>query len=149
MTSSRLVAIALAFGLGSAVMGSVTLPTSGGHLNPSISFAMVVSGRLTLVAGICYTVGQSIGAIVGVLCVSAAIPNEFHVSIIYMSYVTLTSSATKIIQTGSKIKESKGIIYSLEADSSTRQLASNWCQYCLLTYRQYIIGFRIFNLSTQ
>ena len=105
MTPSRLVAIALAFGLGFAVVGSATLHASGGHLNPAISFAMVVSGRLTLVAGICYTVAQSIGAIVGVFCVSAAFPNEYHVSRVLTLNVTHTRIPTNMYQTGRGLKE--------------------------------------------
>ncbi|KAL9258327.1 putative aquaporin TIP5-1, partial [Drosera capensis] len=59
------VAIAGAFGLASAVYISVNI--SGGHVNPAVTFAKVVSGHMPFVTAIFYWTSQILGAIMGCL----------------------------------------------------------------------------------
>ena len=47
------------------VMVAVSQPISGGHVNPAVTFALLVAGRLSLITGAAYMVAQTMGAIVG------------------------------------------------------------------------------------
>ena len=59
----NLLAIALAHGLTIAVMVTATLHISGGQLNPSVSVALMVTGKITPREGIAYIISQILGAI--------------------------------------------------------------------------------------
>src|SRR6266480_4493521 len=60
----NLLAIALAHGLAIAVMVAATLHISGGQLNPSVSIALMVTGKITPREGIAYIISQLAGAVV-------------------------------------------------------------------------------------
>ena len=66
-----LIIVALGHGLGIflgiVVMGRIT----GAHLNPVVTFAMVVSGNIALARGLTYIVGQLAGAILAALALDA------------------------------------------------------------------------------
>ena len=62
-----LIAIALAHGLAIAVLVSATASISGGHINPAVTFAMVITGNLKLGPGLVYVAAQLIGAVIGAL----------------------------------------------------------------------------------
>ncbi|MFA5191862.1 MAG: aquaporin [Verrucomicrobiia bacterium] len=79
-----LLGIALAYGLATAAMVSATVAVSGGHLNPAISFAAFLAGRMGFAQTARYILAQLAGAaLAGYLCVtvfstgvvSAATPN--------------------------------------------------------------------------
>ncbi len=57
----------IAFGWGFAVMAGalITIPISGGHLNPAVSLAFLLNGTLTLQTFFVYVVAQVLGAFVG------------------------------------------------------------------------------------
>lgn len=57
--------IATAFGLSLASGIFIAAPISGGHINPAISFAMVLAGNLSILDGIGYIVAQLVGAVAG------------------------------------------------------------------------------------
>jgi aquaporin Z len=59
------VGIALAFGLAVLVMVYAIGPISGCHINPAISIAMLVAGKLSLKDTAFYVVFQFVGAIIG------------------------------------------------------------------------------------
>ena len=59
------VGIALAFGLSVLVMVYAIGPISGCHINPAISIAMLVAGKLSAKDTVFYVVFQCIGAIIG------------------------------------------------------------------------------------
>jgi len=69
-----LLGISLAFGLAVAVMAYTIGPISGCHINPAISIAMMVAGKLSAKETFGYIVSQCIGAIAaaGILCVIAS-----------------------------------------------------------------------------
>jgi len=60
----NLLAIAFAHGLAIAVMVAATLHISGGQLNPSVSIALMVTGKITPREGIAYIISQLAGAVV-------------------------------------------------------------------------------------
>src|SRR2546427_4299054 len=60
-----LVAIALAHGLAIAVIVAATARISGGHINPAVTFATVITGRLKAAVGLLYIVSQLTGAVLG------------------------------------------------------------------------------------
>jgi len=57
--------IALAFGFAVMALHYALSPISGGHLNPAISFGMVIAKRMTAKEAFKYTVAQCIGALIG------------------------------------------------------------------------------------
>lgn len=57
----------IAFGWGLAVMAGalITIPISGGHLNPAVSFAFLLEGDLSLGLFLGYVIAQILGAMCG------------------------------------------------------------------------------------
>ncbi|XP_020596005.1 aquaporin TIP3-1-like [Phalaenopsis equestris] len=66
-TAGGLVVGALANALAFAVAVSVALNISGGHVNPAITLASLVGGRISFYRAILYWVAQLLGAIVAVI----------------------------------------------------------------------------------
>jgi MIP family channel proteins len=71
--AAALVAIALAHGLAIAVLVAATARISGGHINPAVTFAMVVTGRMKAGPGVLYIAAQLAGAVVGALLLDAVL----------------------------------------------------------------------------
>jgi aquaporin Z len=71
---SGLVGIALAHGLVIAVMASAVGHISGGHFNPAITIAFVLTRRMAPALGAVYVVTQLAAAIVGALTLRAVFP---------------------------------------------------------------------------
>jgi len=71
--AAALVAIALAFGLAIAVLVAMTARLSGGHINPAVTFASVITGRMKAGPGVLYVFAQLAGAVVGALLVDAVV----------------------------------------------------------------------------
>ena len=65
--AGALVAIALAHGLAIAVLVAATAKLSGGHINPAVTFAAVITGRMKAGPGVLYVAAQLAGAVVGAL----------------------------------------------------------------------------------
>ena len=65
--NAGLVAIAIAHGLAIAVLVSMMAVASGGHINPAVTFTMVLTGRMKLGPGLVYIAAQLVGAVVGAL----------------------------------------------------------------------------------
>jgi MIP family channel proteins len=63
--NSFLTAVALAFGIGIAVLVYTVAPISGGHINPAVTFAFVLLGDLSPMVGSFYVTAQCLGAILG------------------------------------------------------------------------------------
>lgn len=62
--------IALSFGLAIVAMAYGLGPISGGHVNPAVSLAVFIAGRLSLTDMLGYWVSQIIGAIVAALIIA-------------------------------------------------------------------------------
>ena len=59
------VALANAFALFAAISASINI--SGGHLNPAVTFAALVGGRISVVLAFFYWIAQLLGAILASL----------------------------------------------------------------------------------
>jgi len=67
-------AVALAHGVGMGVIISATLSISGGHMNPAVTFAIALAGRIDWRSAISYMVAQLAGGLLGALLVNAFMP---------------------------------------------------------------------------
>lgn len=63
--------IALAHGFTYALLVAGIAGISGGHVNPAVTFAMIVTGQIRVVRGVMYIVAQLIGACIGALLLRA------------------------------------------------------------------------------
>ncbi|MFN0150534.1 MAG: MIP/aquaporin family protein [bacterium] len=69
-----LTGIALAHGLAIAVMVSATGAVSGGHLNPAVTFGLLLGGKINVGSAVGYWIAQCLGAIVAAAVVKMMIP---------------------------------------------------------------------------
>ena len=74
-TSASIVSTALAFGLSIVVMAYTIGSISGCHLNPAVSFAMFVTGKMSAKEFFKYVIAQVLGAIAGALLLALIINN--------------------------------------------------------------------------
>ncbi len=81
LTADKLAVIAMGHGLAIAVMVWASGHVSGGHINPAVTFAAWITGRISLVNGIAYILAQVVGGVLG-----AGI----------ITYVTGVTAATKL-----------------------------------------------------
>jgi len=73
-SADRITVIALAFGMSLTALIYAAGPVSGGHINPAVTFAFMVTKLIHPVVGCLYIVAQCLGGIVGALLVAAAFP---------------------------------------------------------------------------
>lgn len=66
-TASGLIAVAIAHALALFVAVSVAFNTSGGHVNPAVTFGAVIGGRISFMRAAFYWVAQILGAVVACL----------------------------------------------------------------------------------
>src|SRR3989442_13034940 len=66
--------IALAHGLALSIMITVFAATSGGHINPAVTVAMLVTRRIAPLLGLLYIVAQLVGATLAGLLLRALYP---------------------------------------------------------------------------
>src|SRR3989441_9415078 len=71
-----LLGIALAHGLALAIVITVFAATSGGHINPAVTIAMLVTRRIAPLLGLLYIVAQLVGATLAGLLLQAVFPQE-------------------------------------------------------------------------
>src|SRR3989441_5609931 len=71
-----LVAIALAHGLAIAVLVAAIARISGGHINPAVTFAAVITGRMKAGPGVLYVAAQLAGAGVGALLLAPVLASS-------------------------------------------------------------------------
>ena len=75
LDTGRLVVIALAHGLAICLLAYSVGHISGGHLNPAITIAAIINGKISWVRGNLYIVGQIAGGIVAALILMSVIPD--------------------------------------------------------------------------
>ena len=68
-------AVALAFGLSIVAMAYVIGNISGCHINPAVSFAMLLNKKITIIEFLGYVVAQVIGAIAGAALIKSIVVN--------------------------------------------------------------------------
>ncbi len=73
--TASLLIIALAHGIGILTAAAWTGNISGGHINPAVTLAMMVTKNIKIALGIAYMVAQFAGAAAGSLLVKWAMPN--------------------------------------------------------------------------
>ena len=78
MTSARLLAIALAHGVAYAVFLAAAMPISGGHLNPAVTLAALMSRQIRASKAAMYMLSQCAGAVAGSLLLMVMIPSSMH-----------------------------------------------------------------------
>ena len=74
-TGSGLLLIALAHGLGIALLVAAVAQISGGHINPAVTVSMMATRKIGLAKGVMYIVGQLAGAALGAYLLMAVIPD--------------------------------------------------------------------------
>ena len=67
INAASLTGIALAHGLAIGTLVAATAGISGGHINPAVTFSMVVTGRMKFGPGVVYIAAQCVGAVIGAL----------------------------------------------------------------------------------
>jgi len=70
------VQISLCIGISLAVVIHIFGPVSGGHINPAVTCAAFLTGHVTLVRAIFYTVAQLLGSVAGSAIAYGATPNS-------------------------------------------------------------------------
>ena len=74
--SNLLVGVALAHGLTIAIMASAVGHISGGHFNPAVTFAFLVTRRIVPSLAVVYWLAQLTGGVLGALALRALYPSE-------------------------------------------------------------------------
>lgn len=69
-----IIAVALAHGVGLAVIITIMLPISGGHINPAVSFALFLGKQIDARTLGQYVLAQLLGAIVAALLIKGLFP---------------------------------------------------------------------------
>jgi Major intrinsic protein len=73
---ASLVGVALAHGLTIAAFGSAFGAVSGGHFNPAVTIAMLVTGRIEVPKAVGYILVQCLGAIVAAFLLTVTFPAD-------------------------------------------------------------------------
>ena len=73
---SGLVAVALAHGLAIGIMASAVGHISGGHFNPAVTFAFLVTRRIAPSLAAVYWLAQLAGGVLGALALRATFPDD-------------------------------------------------------------------------
>ena len=73
------VQISLGFAFSVATMVWVTAAISGGHINPAVSFGMLIAQRISILRFIFYVVCQCGGAIAGAYILNHTVPNPGNI----------------------------------------------------------------------
>ena len=81
LDAARLAVIALAHGLAIAILVYATANISGGHINPAVTFAALLTNRISAARGLMYVVAQLGGAVGGALLLLATIPDAVNTNL--------------------------------------------------------------------
>ncbi len=77
-TGAKILTIALAHGLAIAVLVAAIARISGGHINPAVTFAAAITGKMKVSTAILYVGGQLIAAILASLLLKGIIAGPFE-----------------------------------------------------------------------
>jgi len=73
---SGILGIAVAHAFVLAIMITATMNISGGHLNPAVTFGLLVARKIDLRTALPYIAAQLVGAVLGALLIKYAIPSN-------------------------------------------------------------------------
>jgi len=76
VSPAALTAIALAHGFAITVLIYAVGEVSGGHINPAVTWACLITKKISILRAVIYWVCQISGAIIGALILSAIVPSE-------------------------------------------------------------------------
>ena len=74
LTADKLLVIAAGHGFAIALLVWASAHISGGHINPAVTFAALITGKIGVPKGIMYIIAQLVGAVVGSFLLSLVIP---------------------------------------------------------------------------
>eukprot|EP00242_Pyramimonas_sp_CCMP2087_P013161 CAMPEP_0198213088 /NCGR_PEP_ID=MMETSP1445-20131203/28667_1 /TAXON_ID=36898 /ORGANISM="Pyramimonas sp., Strain CCMP2087" /LENGTH=305 /DNA_ID=CAMNT_0043887683 /DNA_START=230 /DNA_END=1147 /DNA_ORIENTATION=+ len=74
--SAQVVAVSLAFGFTIMVLAHGIAHISGGHINPAVTLALIVTKRIELLRGLAFIGAQLVGSIIGSLLLYASLPHH-------------------------------------------------------------------------
>lgn len=74
LSSASLLVTSVAHGLAFGLLVSAAVAISGGHLNPILTVAAMVAGRMTVTRGLTYLAAQLVGAVAGGILLKLALP---------------------------------------------------------------------------
>ncbi len=75
LDAARLVLIAMAHGFGIALLAFATANISGGHINPAVTFAALITKKISATRGLMFVAAQLVGAVAGAFLLLATIPD--------------------------------------------------------------------------
>jgi MIP family channel proteins len=101
--SAGLLAVALAHGFTIAVMVAATAGISGGHLNPAVTFGLLLGGKINLRRAVPYMGAQIVGAIAAAALVAALLGSDAAAG------KDLVAKGTPAMGKGATIAQSIGI----------------------------------------
>ncbi|MBM3946746.1 MAG: aquaporin [SAR202 cluster bacterium] len=78
LSSARLVAIAMAHGIAILIGVAAAAKLSGGHLNPAVTIAACLAGKIGLRRAGTYIAAQLAGAIIGAVLIKVVVPDPFE-----------------------------------------------------------------------
>lgn len=81
------VAVAHAFAMSAAV--SVSAHISGGHVNPAVTFGLLVGGHVSILTALCYVVAQLLGS--GLACALLMLISAGQVNRLYRLSIRIMS----------------------------------------------------------
>jgi MIP family channel proteins len=90
-----LLGIALAHGLAIAVMVSATAGISGGHLNPAVTFGLMVGGKIDLKGALAYWVAQLAGAAAAAYLIIGIVGHAIGVPVVAQGTPDLASTISQ------------------------------------------------------
>ena len=73
LTAARLILIALAHGFAIALLAYATAHISGGHINPAVTFAAVLTRKISMTRGSMFVAAQIVGGVIGALLVAGVV----------------------------------------------------------------------------
>lgn len=80
LPSDRIVHIAFGFGMGIAILVGVAAATSGGHLNPAVTWSMMITGNVSIIRGILYIIFQMCAAIIASAVLKSSVPSNLYMT---------------------------------------------------------------------
>uniref|UniRef100_A0A8C8LKH0 Aquaporin 4 n=1 Tax=Oncorhynchus tshawytscha TaxID=74940 RepID=A0A8C8LKH0_ONCTS len=103
-----LVLISLCFGISIATLVKCFGHMSGGHINPAVTAAMVVTQGLVLAKAVFYLLAQCLGAVVGAAVLYGVTPDVVRVDMVSLWAITFELIFTMLATCDPKCRDLKG-----------------------------------------